>query len=87
MFFTDYKKASDRLKKKVWVQHPDGKKEEADSSRLYRFTGDADFRLADNDDFFGFTTEEIDMPYWKQVLIAIGMLVVLWFVLVVWFSF
>lgn len=73
--FTDYTKRENRLKKekKVWVVDQDGNKFQTDSNRLHRFTGDKDFRLADNDDFFGFSENESSKVrmIWKVALTII----------------
>lgn len=55
--------------------------------RLSKKDPSADFRLADNDDFFGFQTpEKGDLTATQLILALVIGLPVLWFTLVVFFS-
>ena len=55
-------------------------------NRLKKKDYSVDFRLADNDDFFGFSEIKQNTTITDIVLTVLG-LVVLWVLLVVWFSF
>jgi hypothetical protein len=55
-------------------------------TRLNKRDYSADFRLADNDDFFGFDSKEGDFTLTQVIVGALIAVPVLWFVLVVLLS-